>query len=201
MGRFDRYSARPAGSRQPGVLQAFRARHGPGTRTGDTTTVSCAGDTGSRSILPGTRESSRPAGFRRVRWRDPDSNRGHHDFQSLRPSGRAARNPCKREILASWPRAGDLREIAPGPPRVFRGWQASHPLFFTSRFAQAVNLRSGPSLDARIRMGASDSSGSEEPSAASSNAEIEGEADERWAARIAAVRCLVLAGAGGSRAC
>jgi hypothetical protein len=27
-------------------------------------------------------DSSRDAGFRRQRWRDPDSNRGHHDFQS-----------------------------------------------------------------------------------------------------------------------
>src|SRR5262245_45001738 len=32
---------------------------------------------------PGTREYCNHAGFGHIRrWRDPDSNRGHHDFQS-----------------------------------------------------------------------------------------------------------------------
>ena len=44
MGRFDRYSARPAGSRQSGFCRRFELGAGP------------------------------------------DSKRGHHDFQSLRPS-------------------------------------------------------------------------------------------------------------------
>ena len=48
---------------------------------------------------PSFRESSVHAGSRRRRWRDPDSNRGHHDLQSLRPSGRAARNPWKQAVL------------------------------------------------------------------------------------------------------
>ena len=64
------------------ALQAFRSRARPRTRTEDTTTVSCTGDPGSLAMPPGTRESRRHAGFRRLRWRDPDSNRGHHDFQA-----------------------------------------------------------------------------------------------------------------------
>jgi hypothetical protein len=55
-------------------------------RSGDTMTVSCAGDTGSTKLLPATRESSHDGGFRRLEMRDPDSNRGHHDFQSRWPA-------------------------------------------------------------------------------------------------------------------
>jgi hypothetical protein len=44
---------------------------------------------------PPTRAFSNHAGSRGLRWRDPDSNRGHHDFQSCTSSGPGWRNPWK----------------------------------------------------------------------------------------------------------
>jgi hypothetical protein len=64
------------------VLQAFRGLTRTATRSEGTTTVSCTGATSPPAISPATRESTPHAGFRRPTWRDPDSNRGHHDFQS-----------------------------------------------------------------------------------------------------------------------
>jgi hypothetical protein len=46
-------------------------------------------------VPPVSRESSIHAGFRHLRWRDPDSNRGHHDFQSCGLGWPEARNPWK----------------------------------------------------------------------------------------------------------
>ena len=46
-------------------------------------------------IAPLNRESRSHAGFRPPEWRDPDSNRGHHDFQSCASSGPGRRNPWK----------------------------------------------------------------------------------------------------------
>ena len=72
----------PPGSLQSPVLRAFSSSARPRTRTGDTTTVSCTRATSSCACPPVTRESNSHAGFWRLKWRDPDSNRGHHDFQS-----------------------------------------------------------------------------------------------------------------------
>ena len=36
-----------------------------------------------------------------LRWRDPDSNRGHHDFQGAAADAAPARNACKSVALAS----------------------------------------------------------------------------------------------------
>jgi hypothetical protein len=44
-------------------------------------------------------------------WRDPDSNRGHHDFQSLRPRRREARNPWKQAVPARRARDGDVSNL------------------------------------------------------------------------------------------
>ena len=62
-------------------MQASWSLDADADSTEDTTTVSRTGDTSSSAIPPVTRESSSHAGLRRLRWRDPASNRGHHDFQ------------------------------------------------------------------------------------------------------------------------
>jgi hypothetical protein len=52
-------------------------------------------------IPPATRESSSHAGFRRRKWRDPDSNRGHHDFQTGVPNTRTrAESPANEPVSA-----------------------------------------------------------------------------------------------------
>ena len=81
-GRFRSTRRSAFGADRSHDMQAFRSFTRTATRTEDTTTVSCTRATNSLAIPPATRESSRHAGFRRLIWRDPDSNRGHHDFQS-----------------------------------------------------------------------------------------------------------------------
>jgi hypothetical protein len=59
----------------------------------ETTTISGRGAEAREADAPPTRESSNQAGFRPSGWRDPDSNRGHHDFQSCGPGrGHAAKS-------------------------------------------------------------------------------------------------------------
>ena len=65
------------GSQQPPICGGFSLP----TRTSDTMISGRCVRTLER-LPPVSRESSIHAGFRRLRWRDPDSNRGHHDFQS-----------------------------------------------------------------------------------------------------------------------
>ena len=71
-------------------------------------------------------------------WRDPDSNRGHHDFQSLRPRRREARNPWKASGSGATRARRRCQEFAGLSPR-FRGWLAFHP-HFEPAVAQAVCL-------------------------------------------------------------
>ena len=70
--RVRRFRLIPRTSRQPRVVQEVRV-----------------------GVAPPTRESRIDAGFRPSEWRDPDSNRGHHDFQAGGPARREARNPWK----------------------------------------------------------------------------------------------------------
>ena len=115
-----RADTRPTGNvqRSPGITVAS-ARPGP-TRA-----------------IPGPDRESHPA-RRKVRdpaaiglcgrWRDPDSNRGHHDFQSLRRARPRARNPWKTSASAATHTRRRCQEFA-GLSARFRGWLASHPLF------------------------------------------------------------------------
>jgi hypothetical protein len=95
----DRHGARLAAGQSrgiAGVSQPTRAA----TRSGGTTTVSCTSETSSPATTPATRESSFHAGFQPSKWRDPDSNRGHHDFQTDAPNTRtAAEIPANRLVL------------------------------------------------------------------------------------------------------
>jgi hypothetical protein len=59
----------------------LRGLFGLATRTDDTMISGRCVRTLER-MTPASRKSSNQAGFRPRRWRDPDSNRGHHDFQS-----------------------------------------------------------------------------------------------------------------------
>jgi hypothetical protein len=47
-------------------------------------------------VAPPTRESRNHAGFRALEWRDPDSNRGHHDFQSCALPTELSRQRARR---------------------------------------------------------------------------------------------------------
>jgi hypothetical protein len=49
------------------------------------------------------------------RWRDPDSNRGHHDFQSLRPGRFGPRNHWKTRVLRDTAPAADVRSLRAFP--------------------------------------------------------------------------------------
>jgi hypothetical protein len=66
------------------------------------------------SVAPPTRESSTHAGIRPPTWRDPDSNRGHHDFQSCGPGWPEARNP--------WKPSGSPTARAPGRSPLFTSY-------------------------------------------------------------------------------
>ena len=65
-------------------------------------------------IAPPTRESRSHAGFRPSGWRDPDSNRGHHDFQSCGRGWLDARNP--------WKPSGSPLARAPGRSPLFTSY-------------------------------------------------------------------------------
>jgi hypothetical protein len=58
------------------------AGYRPKTRTEDTTLPDRRSQARPLNAPP-TRASSNHAGSRALRWRDPDSNRGHHDFQTI----------------------------------------------------------------------------------------------------------------------
>jgi hypothetical protein len=66
--RVRRFRLIPRTSRQPLVVQEVRV-----------------------AVAPRERKSRSNARFQRLRWRDPDSNRGHHDFQSCSPDARIRR--------------------------------------------------------------------------------------------------------------
>jgi len=48
-------------------------------------------------------------------WRDPDSNRGHHDFQLLPPSGPQARNPWKPRSFGKQEQRSEVRNLQTFP--------------------------------------------------------------------------------------
>ena len=75
--RVRRFRLIPRTSRQPRVVQEVRV-----------------------GVAPPTRESRSDAGVRPSEWRDPDSNRGHHDFQSCSPIAQV-RWIC-RALLPIW---------------------------------------------------------------------------------------------------
>jgi hypothetical protein len=51
-------------------------------------------------------------------WRDPDSNRGHHDFQGVVGKRVGAQNACKSSVSRS-PRRGGVPLASAGFPRVW----------------------------------------------------------------------------------
>jgi len=83
------------------VCRRFGIGRGPVLDPGAPRRVSCAAATRPPRIPPATRESSSHAGFRRRKWRDPDSNRGHHDFQTGVPNTRTrAESPANEPVSA-----------------------------------------------------------------------------------------------------
>jgi hypothetical protein len=82
------------------------------TRSIGITTVSCATGTSRACVPPASRKSSRHAGFRRLGWRDPDSNRGHHDFQDSARKCLTSRNPCVALVSAAQVRMNRLSLFA-----------------------------------------------------------------------------------------
>ena len=102
--RFERLALEPKTPRFPRVVQEVRV-----------------------GVAPQNRKSRTHAGFRPSKWRDPDSNRGHHDFQSCDPGWPGARNPWNHAILR-WPELRrEVRYL-----RALHGVQeieASHRLF------------------------------------------------------------------------
>jgi len=87
---------------------------------------SCAGKF--ENALHRQREDSAPSGILVVRWRDPDSNRGHHDFQSVRPSGRLAPNSSKTRGSVDASARCRCQQFARFSAQ-FGGWPRAHPLF------------------------------------------------------------------------
>jgi hypothetical protein len=84
------------------VLQALRDVPRPATRCGDITTVSCTGDTSSLVCHPQVEKSNFMRDCGPSEWRDPDSNRGHHDFQTdVRNTRTGPEVPANRPILGS----------------------------------------------------------------------------------------------------
>src|SRR6478672_6321126 len=65
-------------------------------------TVSCVGTIGERRAVQPDYRKTGEAGVSPKEWRDPDSNRGHHDFQS-----------CALPTELSRPGAGDASDTKP----------------------------------------------------------------------------------------
>jgi hypothetical protein len=100
------------------VSRRFRgARHR--TRTEDNTTVSCTRDASPLASPPASRKSGCHARFGRLEWRDPDSNRGHHDFQKGQRRSRDAAFSLQTSIFLL---AMALTEIAAICGRFYPVW-------------------------------------------------------------------------------
>src|ERR1700749_1961578 len=70
------------------------------------------------------RRHTRAAEMKRVvKWRDPDSNRGHHDFQSCALPAELSR-PFGRAMLAGW---GRRIRLSPQPARPSRYYLRGRP--------------------------------------------------------------------------
>jgi hypothetical protein len=91
---------------------------------------------------PPTRASSNHAGSRALRWRDPDSNRGHHDFQSCGRGGRRGRNPWTQRVSARLGTGRSSSYFARFSTR-FRRWTA--PISSLIRPASVRNIGSAGS--------------------------------------------------------
>lgn len=82
-----------------------------------------AAKTPRRSVT--ARRRSRPPVI--CRSRDPDSNQGHHDFQSVHGGGRSARNSSKHRVPQLWGSGCRCSQIACFSGW-FGGWTGAYPL-------------------------------------------------------------------------
>ena len=57
------------------------------------------------------------------KWRDPDSNRGHHDFQSCGPKARISRKLLQKGRRVRGPRCRHTRKFASFPSDSGDGWR------------------------------------------------------------------------------
>jgi hypothetical protein len=90
----------------------LRARHLRSNRSGDSekATVASSSPYAARSISDENRLKSRVS-WPSFEWRDPDSNRGHHDFQTLAHDPRTRRKPIKQAGPATGPPDADSRPL------------------------------------------------------------------------------------------
>jgi hypothetical protein len=77
-------------------------------------------------IASSTPEARKPAAIGHCgRWRDPDSNRGHHDFQARQCARFGPRKCCKYASLSDWlPRSGS--SLFADVVSRFGGWTPPH---------------------------------------------------------------------------